>query len=262
MSSHGTALITGASTGIGAVYADRLAKRGHDLILVARNLQRMQELAARLGKETGVAIETIQADLTDKQDLAKLEKRLAEDKSITLLINNAGMAVKGNTLEASADDIEAMLVLNVLAPTRLAKAAAAGFAARKSGAIVNIASVTAFVPERFPGAYAATKSFVVTFTQGLAVELAPFGVKVQAVLPGATRTEIWERAGKDINALPQEMVMEVDDMVDASLSGFDQNELITIPALPDVAQWKALETARLAMAPNLSLKNSAARYKA
>ena len=262
MSTKGTALVTGASTGIGAVYADRLAKRGYDLILVARNLQRMQDLAARLTKETGVRIETIQADLTAKQDVAKLEKRLTEDKSITLLINNAGMSVAGNTLEADADQIEHMLTLNVVAPTRLAKAAATGFAARKSGAIVNIASVTAFVPERFPGAYAATKSFVVTFTQGLAVELAPFGVKVQAVLPGATRTEIWERAGKDINALPQEMVMEVDDMVDASLSGFDQDELITIPSLSDVALWQSLETARLAMAPNLSLKNSAGRYKA
>jgi len=262
MSTKGTALVTGASTGIGAVYADRLAKRGYDLILVARNLQRMQDLAARLAKETGVKVETIQADLTSKSDLAGLENRLATDKSITLLVNNAGMSVAGNTLEADADQIEQMLVLNVTAPTRLAKAAATGFAARKSGAIINIASVTAFVPEIFPGAYAGTKSFMITFSQGLAVELKPFGVKVQAVLPGATRTEIWERAGKDVNALPPEMVMEADEMVDASLAGFDQGELITIPSLPDPAQLKALETARLALGPNLSLKNAASRYKA
>jgi short-subunit dehydrogenase len=262
MSTKGTALVTGASTGIGAVYADRLAKRGYDLILAARNLQRLQDLAARLVEETGVRIETIQADLTARQDLAALEQRLAEDRSITLLINNAGMSVAGGTLEADPDQIERMLALNVLAPTRLAKAAAVSFAARKCGAIVNLASVTAFAPERFPGTYAATKSFMVTFTQGLAVELAPHGVKVQAVLPGATRTEIWERAGKDVNALPPEMVMEVDEMVDASLAGFDQGELITIPALPDVAQWTALETARAAMAPNLSLRNAAPRYRA
>lgn len=261
MSTKGTALITGASTGIGAVYADRLAKRGFDLILAARNIDRLKDLAARLIRETGVKVEAVKIDLTDKKDLAVLEKRLADDSSITLLINNAGMSVKGGTLEADADQIEQMLDLNVLAPTRLAKAAAAGFAARKSGAIVNIASVTAFVPEMFPGAYAATKSYMVTFTQGLAVELKPHGVKVQAVLPGATRTEIWERAGKSIDALPPEMVMEVDEMVDASLAGFDQDELITIPSLPDVAQWSALQTARLALAPNLSLKNAAARYK-
>ncbi len=262
MSTKSTALVTGASTGIGAVYADRLAKRGYDLILVARNVQRLQDLAARLTKETGVKVETVQADLTAKQDIAKLEKRLADDKTITLLVNNAGMSVAGNTLEADPDQIEQMLVLNVVAPTRLAKAAAVNFAARKSGGIINIASVTALIPEMFPGAYAGTKSFVITFTQGLATELAPHGVKVQAVLPGATRTEIWERAGKDVNALPQEMVMEVDDMVDASLAGFDQGELITIPSLADVSLWGALESARKALGPHLSLKNSAARYKA
>ena len=261
MSKKGTALITGASTGIGAVYADRLAKRGYDLILAARNIDKLRDLAARLIRETGVKIESLKIDLTDKQDLLALEKRLAEDRAITLLVNNAGMSVKGNTLEADPDQIEQMLALNVLAPTRLAKAAAVAFAARKSGAIVNIASVTAFVPERFPGAYAATKSFMVTFTQGLEVELKPHGVKVQAVLPGATRTEIWERAGKSIDALPPEMVMEVDEMVDASLAGFDQNELITIPSLPDVAQWNALQAARQAMGPNLSRKDAAPRYK-
>ena len=261
MSTKGTALITGASTGIGAVYADRLAKRGYDLILAARNLDRLQEIAARLTRETGVRIETVKADLTAKSDLAALEKRLAEDSSITLLVNNAGMSVNGGTLQADPDHIEQMLALNVLAPTRLAKAAAIGFAARKSGAIINLASVTAFVPEMFPGAYSATKSYMVTFSQGLAVELKPHGVKVQAVLPGATRTEIWERAGKSIDALPPEMVMEVDEMVDASLAGFDRDEPVTIPSLPDIAQWNALQAARQAMGPNLSLKNAAPRYK-
>ena len=261
MSKKGTALITGASTGIGAVYADRLAKRGYDLILAARNIDKLHELAARLTRETGVEIDSLKIDLTDKRDLLILEKRLAEDGSINLLVNNAGMAVNGGTLQADPDQIEQMLTLNVVAPTRLAKAAAVAFAARKSGAIVNIASVTAFLPEMFPGAYAATKSFIVTFSQGLEVELKQHGVKVQAVLPGATRTEIWERAGKSIDALPPEMVMEVDEMVDASLAGFDQSELITIPSLPDTAQWSALQTARLSMAPNLSLKNAASRYK-
>jgi len=261
MSTKGTALITGASTGIGAVYADRLAKRGYDLILVARNLDRLKEVAAKLAS-TGVKIETLQADLTDKGDLAKVEKRLADDKTITQLINNAGMAVAGNMLDGDIDKFEQMILLNVLAPTRLAKAAAVAFAARKTGTIINIASVLALVPEMFGGVYSGTKAFILNLTQSLRVELAPHGVTVQAVLPGATRTEIWERAGHDVNALPAEMVMDVDEMVDAAIKGFDLGEPVTIPSLPDIAQWNALQGARQALGPNLSLKNAAARYKA
>jgi short-subunit dehydrogenase len=262
MSTKGTALITGASTGIGALYADRLAKRGYDLILVARNLEKLNELAARLAKETGVKAEAVKADLTDAKDLAAVEKRLADDKTITLLVNNAGMSIPGGTLGSTMDKIDQLLSLNVVAPTHLAKTAAQAFAARKNGAIINLASITALLPEQFPGAYGSTKSYMVHYSQALAAELAPHGVKVQAVLPGATRTEIWERAGKNIDDLPAEMVMEVDEMVDASLSGFDKNELITIPSLSDPGQWAALDAARLALGPNLSLKHAAARYKA
>lgn len=260
MSTKGTALITGASTGIGAVYADRLAKRGYDLILVARNLQRLRDVAGRLG-ETGVAIETLQADLTDKQDLAKVEKRLAEDEAITLLVNNAGMAVAGTMLNGDMDKYEQMIQLNVVAPTRLAKAAAVAFAGRRAGTIVNVGSITALTPERFNAVYSGTKAFILNLTQSLGAELAPHGVTVQAVLPGATRTEIWERAGHDINALPPEIVMDVDEMVDAAVKGLDLGEAITIPALPDIAQWNAMQAARHAMGPNLSLKNAASRYK-
>jgi short-subunit dehydrogenase len=261
MSTKGTALITGASTGIGAVYADRLARRGFDLILVARNLDRLKEVAAKLAS-TGVKIDTLQADLTDKAGLAKVEKRLAEDKTITQLINNAGMAVAGNMLDGDIDKYEQMIVLNIIAPTRLAKAAAVAFAARKAGTIINVGSVTAFIPERFNGVYSGSKAYILNLTQALSVELAPHGVTVQAVLPGATRTEIWERAGHDINALPPEMVMEVDEMVDAALKGFDLGELVTIPSLPDIALWDAMQAARHALGPNLSLNHAAARYKA
>lgn len=261
MSTKGAALITGASTGIGAVYADRLAKRGYDLILVARNLQRLREVVAKLAS-TGVKIETLQADLTEKGDLAKVEKRLAEDESITQLVNNAGMAAAGNMLDGDIDKFEQMILLNVMAPTRLAKAAAVAFAARKTGTIINIASVLALAPEMFGGVYSGTKAFILNLTQSLAVELAPHGVTVQAVLPGATRTEIWERAGHDVNALPAEMVMDVDEMVDAAIKGFDLGEPVTIPSLPDIAQWNALQGARQALGPNLSRSTAASRYKA
>jgi short-subunit dehydrogenase len=261
MSTKGTALITGASTGIGAVYADRMAKRGYDLILVARNLQRLQQQAEKLSK-TGVKIDILQADLTDKKDLAKVEKRLAEDSSITALVNNAGTAVAGNTLDGDIDKIEQMVLLNVLAPTRLAKVAAVAFAARKAGTIINIASVLALVPEMFNGVYSGTKAFILNLSQSLKNELAPHGVTVQAVLPGATRTEIWDHAGISADALPAHMLMEVDEMVDAAFKGLDLGEPVTIPALHDIAQWNNLQAVRQAMGPNLSLKDAAPRYKA
>ena len=261
MSTKGTALITGASTGIGAVYADRLAKRGYDLILVARSLDKLQNTAKRLAG-ANVRIDILQADLTNRADLAKVEQRLATDSMITLLVNNAGTAVPGNTLDGDADKLEQMVLLNTLAPMRLAKAAAVAFASRKNGAIINIASVLALLPEMFNGVYSSTKAFLLNLSQSLHQELTPHGVRVQAVLPGATRTEIWDHAGTSADALPPEMLMEVDEMVDAALRGFDLGETVTIPALPDYGQFETMQTARLAMSSNLSLKNAAARYKA
>jgi short-subunit dehydrogenase len=260
-SQSGTALITGASTGIGAVYADRLARRGHDLVLVARDQTRLEALAARLRAETGVAVDVLPADLTSSADLARVEQRFAGDPAISVLVNNAGVGGFGPMAGANVDKVEALISLNVTAVTRLAVAAATAFAARKHGTIINLASVVALAPERFPGAYSASKAFVLTLTQGLHQELSPAGVRVQAVLPGATRTEIWGRAGIDIAVLDPVMVMEVDEMVDAALAALDQGELVTIPSLPDPADWAALEAARAKLGPNLSHNHAAARYK-
>ena len=257
----GTALITGASSGIGKVYADRLAHRGYGLILVARDKDRLVSLAAKLSAEAGVKAEVLQADLTDKADLLRVEQRLRDDASITLFLNNAGIGGNGPLSVADPDGVEKIVNLNVLAVARLASAAAHAFGARKEGAILNVGSVLGLAPEMFPGVYPATKSFVLTLTQSLHAELGKNGVRVQAVLPGATRTEIWERSGKNVDELPAEMVMDVDEMVDAALAGFDQGELVTIPALPDAADFQALETARLKLAPNLSRNHAAARYK-
>ena len=146
MPSLGTAVVTGASSGIGAVYADRLARRGYDLVLVARDAARLTALADRLARETGVRTEVLQADLTNPADRARVEQRLQSDASITLLLNNAGMAVSGTFLESDIDAVERMIALNVVAPTRLAAAVAKGFAARKAGTLINIASVLALVP--------------------------------------------------------------------------------------------------------------------
>ena len=256
----GTALITGASTGIGAVYADRLAKRGYDLILVARSEERLSEVAARL-KSTGRKIETMAADLTKKEDVQRVAERLSSDSTITALVNNAGVASVAKLLDANIDDLESMIYLNVTALTRLAHAALPGFLERKNGLIINIASVVAVAPELLNGTYSGTKAYVVNFTQSLKNEVEGKGVTVQAVLPGATATPLWEKAGHPVENLPTEWVMTAEDMVDASLAGLDRNELITIPALPDVADWGRYEAARKALGPNLSHQKPAARYE-
>ncbi len=260
--SLGVALVTGASSGMGAIYADRLARRGYDLILVARNRDRLDALAKRLSDETGRAVEVVAADLADKADLRRVETLLRTDSSITLLVNNAGLGATAPLLGADVDKMEHMIDLNVTALTRLTYAAAPGFVARGGGAIINIASIVAVGPEILNGVYGGSKAFVLAFSQSLHHELAAKGVKVQAVLPGATATEFWDIAGTPVQHLPSEIVMQADDMVDAALAGFDQGELVTIPSLPEAADWDRYEAARQGLMPNLSRAQPAARYRA
>ena len=259
--SKGTALITGASTGIGAVYAGRLAKRDYDLILVARNQEKLNEVAKQVESATGRKAETLQADLTILADVKRIADRLATDISITALVNNAGVAAAGKLLESDPDYLDQMIQLNVTALTRLARAAASNFVARGNGLIINIGSVVALAPELLNGVYSGTKAYVQNFSMSLKNELAGKGVTVQVVLPGATATPMWDKAGVPVSNLPVEWVMTTEDMVDASLAGLDQGEFATIPSLPDAADFEAYERARLALAPNLSHKDPAARYK-
>jgi uncharacterized protein len=259
---QGTALITGASTGIGAVYADRLARRGYDLVLVARNRERLDAFAGHLTDSTRRSVEVIAADLNDKKDLLAVETKLRTDAGITMLVNNAGVASVTPLLNSDVDQMEAMIALNVNALMRLTYAAVPGFVARGSGAIINIASIVAVAPELLNGVYGATKSFVLAFSQSLQHEISAKGIRVQAVLPGATRTPLWGLAGVDVDAWPKDFVMEATDMVDAALAGFDLGEFATVPALPDAADWKAFESARLALGPNLSGSEPARRYSA
>lgn len=251
-------LITGASSGIGATYAERLARRGNDLVLVARSAAKLEALAARLRTETGVSIETITADLADAGDLACIEAKLRDDVAITTLINNAGIAGEGKIADADPAYLTGMINLNIVAVTRLAAAVASRFAASGQGTIVNITSVTALMPDSFTAVYPASKAFVLAFTEALQAELGPKGVRVQAVLPGITRTAIWEE--EQLDTIPAAMVMEVGEMVDAALAGFDQGEAITIPSLPDNADLDAYLAARTALRPNLSRSRAAPRY--
>ena len=260
--SQGTALITGASSGIGAVYADRLARAGYDLILVARRADRLRDLARELTDRTGRSVETIAADLTRPADLAAVETALKTDASITMLVNNAGLGATAPLLQSDAAEMDRMIALNVGVLTRLAYAAAPAFVARGHGTIVNIASIVALAPELLNGVYGGSKAFVLAFSQSLQHELANKGVRVQAVLPGATATDFWDAAGLPIAHLPAEIVMPVEAMVDAALSGLAQGESVTIPALADLSDWTTFDQARKALSPKLSRSVPAARYAA
>ncbi|SCK32628.1 hypothetical protein VAR608DRAFT_2860 [Variovorax sp. HW608] len=257
----GTALITGASSGIGAVYADRLARRGFNLILVARSGDRLRALADRLVESTGRRVDTLVADLSDSQDLARVEATLSSREDITMLVNNAGFGATAPLLSSDIKKMEEMITLNVVALTRLAYAAAPAFVSRGAGTIINIASVVAISPETLNGVYGGSKAYVLAFSQSLQHELSDKGVRVQAVLPGATATEFWTVAGLPVEHLPKEIgVMSADDMVDAALAGLDQGEEVTIPALPDRAEWDAYDGARRAMSGRLSNVVAAPRY--
>jgi short-subunit dehydrogenase len=259
MTTRSTVLITGASSGIGATYAERLARRGHDLVLVARDKARLDTLAARLRREDSVAVDVLQADLTHSNDLAAVETRLRDDAKIGILINNAGTALSGSFIEQTPDGIDRLIALNATALARLASAIAPRLAQAREGAIVNIGSVVGLAPEFGMSIYGATKAFVLFLSQALSLELSPKGVYVQAVLPAATRTEIWERAGVDVNTLPE--VMEVGELVDAALIGFDRRELVTIPPLHDAARWDTLEAARQGLLSDLRQARAAERYR-
>src|SRR5918993_818952 len=258
----GTALVTGASSGIGAIYADRLASRGFNLILVARNRTRLDALASAITDRTGCSVEVVAADLALQMDLARIETILKTDASITLLVNNAGIGAPVPTWEADVDLMEQMIDINVTALMRLTYVAVPGFVARGQGTVINIASTVALAPEfLLNGVYGGTKAFVVALSASLHNELSDKGVRVHAVLPGATATEFWDISGVPLAGVPTEIVMPATAMVDAALAGLDLGETVTIPALPDDAAWNAYEGARAAMVPNLSRAVPAERYR-
>jgi uncharacterized protein len=257
---QGTALITGASTGIGAIYADRLAKRGFDLILVARNKDRLQHVAKRVGEASGRDVQILAADLTRPADLGRIEQVLREDTRITLLVNNAGFGAVTPLLQSNVGKMDEMISINVSALTRLTYAVVPGFVARSKGALINLSSIVAIGPEILNGVYGAAKAYVLAFTQSLQHELADQGVRVQAVLPGATATEFWDIAGLPYSNLPGGSVMSAEAMVDAALAGFDQGEVVTIPSLQDGREWTDYEAMRRALAQQFSHATPGPRY--
>jgi uncharacterized protein len=260
--SKGVAVVTGASSGIGAIYADRLAGRGYDLVLVARNADKMAEIAKHIHDKTGRTVDLLPADLTDASDLARIEAFLRTTPDITMLVNNAGLGATQPLIESDVDQMEAMIALNVTALTRLTYAVVPQFVACGGGTIINISSVVAINPELLNGVYGGTKAFVVAFSQSLQHELSRSGVQVQVVLPGATATDFWAIAGRPVELLPSAIVMRGEDLVDAALVGLDRGEFATIPSLQDGSLFDAYEAARQAMFGKLSTATPAPRYRA
>jgi uncharacterized protein len=261
----GTALITGASTGIGAVYADRLAKRGFDLILVSRDHDKLTAVAHSLRHHTGVDVRVMAADLTEQYDLACVEELLRSDPAITLLVNNAGAGAMHSLLESNVDELEALIDLNVTALMRLTYAAVPAFIRRGEGTVINISSIVAIVPEILNGVYGATKAFVLAFSQSLQYELADKGLRIQVVLPPGTKSDFFRAAGTPIETMTEERratLMSTDDLVDAALRGLDLGEFATLPSLTAIEEWNAYESARQAMIPNLRNAIPAKRYSA
>lgn len=259
--SRKVAVVTGASSGIGAVYAERLAARGYDLVLVARRAERLETLASKISAAHGVEVDSIVADLTKDIDLAKVETVLATNPAVHILINNAGLARLRPVAQSSADDTGAQIALNITALTRLTQAVLPAFVSRNEGVIVNIASVLAIHSLPVSSVYSGTKAFVLQYTRGLQQELAETGVKVQLVLPASTATEIWDESGIPLSALQKESVMTTENLVDAALAGLDQGESVTWPSVADAGLWDKYDAARAALFAATQVGKPAPRYK-
>lgn len=262
MTVRSKALITGASSGIGAVYADRLAARGHDLILVARRVDRLQALATTLADTYGVAVQHQIADLATEQGIATVEAVLRDDPAIALLLNNAGLSRVGPFAQMSAADHAQLLMVNLVAPSRLAHAALPAFLARNAGTIINVGSANSIRPYPGTAVYSGTKAYLLSLSLALQDEVAGTAVRIHAVLPAATATEIWDGSGYELKDVPPQMVMSTEAMVDAALEGMDQGEPVTMPSVADIADWTRFDTAGRDLFAAAAHGTPAARYLA
>ena len=259
LSTSPTTLITGASSGIGSLYAKRLAARGHALILVARRAERLEALAAELADEFGVTVRFVTADLTAEADISRLEQMLRSE-TVDMLVNNAGMGPIRSTVDMSDADAVATLSLNVAALMRLTRAVLPGMLARGTGTIVNVASVLAFGSFPVTSLYSATKAFVLSYSQGIAQEVKGTDIFVQAVLPAGTVTEFYETAGVPISNFDASVFMTAEQLVDAALLGLDRGEEVTLPSVHDLALWDAFEEARSNLFAGTQNGSPAPRY--
>jgi short-subunit dehydrogenase len=257
------ALITGASSGIGAAFARRLARDGYDLVLVARREDRLKAMAADLAAAHGAQVEALAADLGDPKGLKTVEDRLAAASPIDLLVNNAGFGVFATIDQQEPDVIDEMVRVNVLSVLRLTRAAVPGMLARGGGVIINVCSGSAFFPMADGALYQATKSLVFGFTRGLHLDVGPRGIQVQALVPGLVATEFFVRATgeEDRTEARPGMVMQADDLVEASMAALKSGEMVCIPSLPDYAAWRNYEAAEMGVLAGVSKDSIADRYR-
>ena len=225
------ALITGSSSGIGATFASHLAERGYDLLLVARRRDRLDEMAAALQQSHGIKAGILAADLTVDDELHAVEQRIRAADNLELLVNNAGFGTQGKFFSVDVESQDQMHRLHVLATMRLTHAALKGMTARSKGGIINVSSVAAFWQSPGSISYCATKRWMNSFTEGLALELKSVGspVKVQALCPGYTLSEFHDAAGMDRNLIPANFWMRADDVVTASLRGLNRGQVVVVP---------------------------------
>jgi uncharacterized protein len=259
----GLAVVTGASSGIGEAYAERLAADGWDLVVIARSGQRLDELAARLNQAHGVTVRAVESDLSHPEQVERIGSEIGAMR-VDMLVNNAGLAHYMPFADLAAAQAAELVGLNTLAPVLLTHAALPGMLARSRGAIINIASLLAFsgavqapfLPKR--AVYAATKSFLVTFSQALAAEVGDRGIQVQVVCPGVVRSEFHSRQGRDMSAVPR---MEPGQVVEASLADLADGVLVSVPGLGDTGPLARLEAANLELMAVTRITELPARYR-
>jgi len=259
----GTALITGASSGIGEAFARRLARDGYDLVLIARRKDRLDALAQELRAGTGVAVDVLVADLSDAGGVATVAERLRSDDRIQMLVNNAGLGLYKPVAETDTAKIEEMITLNVVALALLTRAALPPMVARGRGVIINVSSGLAFIPVATRATYSGTKAFVNNFTQAISEEVKGSGVQMQVLCPAITRTAFHDHSGTDLSQIPPHIIMEADALVDASLAGLKLGEVVCIPALQETGPLENFGAAQSALGQALRQTGTPApRYTA
>ena len=239
----GVAVITGASSGIGAAFAEQLASEGYPLLLVARRKDRLDQAAADLSARHGVKVETLVADLVDPEGLAGLEARLRAG-GVAMLVNNAGVGGLGPTAASTPDKMQDLIRLNIVALTRLSHAALEGFRKAGAGVLVNLGSVIAFAPSAGGAVYSGTKAYVLNFTRSLQMEYVGSDIRIQVLMPGPIRTEFFSSQGLSDAIFPEESFLSAEQLVAAALAGLAKGETVTTPTLANSETWDAMEAAR------------------